>query len=192
MLKIWPSWKCMQWIHYVVNVETENQTIPPTVISTTDVPTAVKTSILYQIMPSLKKERNLNYKTHEKHTLSRSPKNSWRLHKKTKPIPNLQNNPKLESKKGENYQELISKLLQLGSQEWPKFIQEIKPILLKLSSNCTNPKPITEHNLEKTSKYIETNPSKQPPREEIRAISPHKNPYKKPTKPQKTWVNNLL
>ena len=38
-----------------------------------------------------------------------------------------QNNPKSESKKGKNYQELISKLLQLGPQDWPKFIQEMKP-----------------------------------------------------------------
>ena len=37
---------------------------------------------------------------------------------------------------------------------------------------------MTEHKLEKTSKYIETNPSKQPPKEEIRTISPHKNPNK--------------
>ena len=37
---------------------------------------------------------------------------------------------------------------------------------------------MAEHNLEKTSKYIETNPSKQPPREKIRTISPHKNPNK--------------
>ena len=29
---------------------------------------------------------------------------------------------------------------------------------------------MTEHKLEKTSKYIETNPFKQPPREEIRTI----------------------
>ena len=35
---------------------------------------------------------------------------------------------------------------------------------------------MTEHKPEKTSKYIETNPSKQSPREEIRTISPHKNP----------------
>ena len=37
---------------------------------------------------------------------------------------------------------------------------------------------MTEHNLDKTSKYIETNPFEQPPREEIRTISPHKNPNK--------------
>ena len=34
---------------------------------------------------------------------------------------------------------------------------------------------MTRYKLEKTSKYIETNPSKQPSREEIRTISPHKN-----------------
>ena len=34
---------------------------------------------------------------------------------------------------------------------------------------------MSEHNLEKTSQYIESNPSKQPPREEIRTISPHPN-----------------
>ena len=96
-----------------------------------------------------------------------------------------QNNPKTESKKEENYQELISKLLILGPKDWPEFIQEIKPILLKLSSNSTNPKPMTEHKLEKTSKYIETNPSKQPPREEIRTISPHKNPNKNQPNPKK-------
>ena len=62
-----------------------------------------------------------------------------------------QNNPKSESKKGENYQELISKLLQLGPQDWPKFIQELKPILSKLSSNSTSPKLMTEYNLEKIS-----------------------------------------
>ena len=84
-------------------------------------------------------------------------------------------NQKTESKKEENYQELISKLLILGPKDWPEFIQEIKPTLLKLSSNSTNPKPITEHKPEKTSKYIETNPPKQPPKEEIRTISPHKN-----------------
>ena len=54
--------------------------------------------------------------------------------------------------KKENYQELISKLLQLGPRDWPKFIQEIKPILLKLSSNSTNPKPMTELKLEKNIK----------------------------------------
>ena len=71
--------------------------------------------------------------------------------------------PKSESKKGENYQKLISKLLQLGPKDCPKFIQEIKPILLKFSSNSTNPKRMTEHNPEKISQYIETNPSKQHP-----------------------------
>ena len=95
-----------------------------------------------------------------------------------------QNNPKSESKKVENYQELISKLFQLGPQDWPKFIQEIKPILLKLSSYSTNPKPMTRHNLGKTSKYTETNLSKQPPREEIRTISPHKNPIKNQPNPK--------
>ena len=43
---------------------------------------------------------------------------------------------------------------------------------------------MTEHNLEKTSKYIETNPSKQPPKEEIRTISPHKNPNKNQPNPK--------
>ena len=43
---------------------------------------------------------------------------------------------------------------------------------------------MTEHNLEKTSQYIETNTSKQPPREEIRTISPHKNPNKNQPNPK--------
>ena len=108
-----------------------------------------KPPILYQNMPSMEKGKNLYYKTHQEHTLSRSPKNSWRLHKKAKGIPKSPKTTQNQSEKGENYQELISKLLQLGPQDWPKFIQEIKPILLKLSNNSTNPKPITEHNLEK-------------------------------------------
>ena len=43
---------------------------------------------------------------------------------------------------------------------------------------------MTEHNLEKTSHYIETNPSKQPPREELRIISPHINPNKNQPNPK--------
>ena len=43
---------------------------------------------------------------------------------------------------------------------------------------------MTEHKLEKTSKYIETNPSKQPSREEIRTISPHKNLNKNQPNPK--------
>ena len=110
-------------------------------------------SILYQIIPSLeKRKRNFNHKTHKKHSLSRSPENSWRLHKNKTYSQISQNNPKTESKKEENCQEPISKLLILGPKDWPEFIQEIKPILLKLSSNSTNPKAITEHKLEKNIK----------------------------------------
>ena len=58
----------------------------------------------------------------------------------------------MESKKGEKYQQLISKLLQLGPQDWPKFIQEIKPILLKLYSNSTNLKVMRERKQEKNIK----------------------------------------
>ena len=43
---------------------------------------------------------------------------------------------------------------------------------------------MTEHELGKTSKYIETNPSKQPPKEEIRTISPNKNPNKNQPNPK--------
>ena len=43
---------------------------------------------------------------------------------------------------------------------------------------------MTEHNLEKTSKYIETNPSKQPSREEIRTIFSYKNPNKNKPNPK--------
>ena len=43
---------------------------------------------------------------------------------------------------------------------------------------------MTEHNLEKPSQYIETNPWKQSPREEIRTISPHKNPDKNQPNPK--------
>ena len=43
---------------------------------------------------------------------------------------------------------------------------------------------MTEHNLEKTTQYIEKNPSKQPPREEIRTISPLKNPNKNQPDPK--------
>ena len=43
---------------------------------------------LYQNMLSLeKRKRNLNYKTHQKHSLSRRSKNSWRLHKKQNLLP---------------------------------------------------------------------------------------------------------
>ena len=107
-------------------------------------------SILYQIIPNLEK-KNLNIPYPEARKIVEG-------YIKNKTYSQNQ------CKKGENNQELIFKLLQLGPQDWPKFIWEIKPILLKLSSNRTNPKPMTEHKLEKTSKYIETNPSKQPPR----------------------------
>ena len=43
---------------------------------------------------------------------------------------------------------------------------------------------MTEHNLEKTSQYIETNHKKQPPREEIRTISPHKSLNKNQANPK--------
>ena len=44
---------------------------------------------------------------------------------------------------------------------------------------------MTEHNLEKkTLQYIETNHSKQTPREEIRTISPHKNPNENQPNPK--------
>ena len=57
-------------------------------------------SILYQNMPSLeKRKRNLNYKIHQKNSLSRSQKNSWRLHKNKNYSQISQNNPKSESKK---------------------------------------------------------------------------------------------
>ena len=172
---------------YVVNVERENQTIPPsTAISTTDVPTAVKT--IHSIpdhAPVWKKEKEILTIKHTRNIPYPEARKIVEGYIKDKTYSQISpNNPKSESKNGENYQELISKLLQLGPQDWPKFIQEIKPILLKLSSNSTNPNPMTEHKPGKTSKYIETNPSKQPPKEEIRTISPNKNPNKKPTKPQ--------
>ena len=65
-------------ILYVVNVESENQTIPPsTTISTTDVPTAVKTiHPISDHAQSGKRKRNFNHKTRKKHSLSRNPENS--------------------------------------------------------------------------------------------------------------------
>ena len=167
-------------ILYVVNVESENQTIPPsTAISTTDVPTAVKT--IHPSCPSWKKEKKI---LTIKHTKNIPYPEAWKIvegYIKNKTYS--QNNRKTEIKK-ENYRELISKLLILGPKDWPEFIQEIKPILLKLSSNSTNPKPISEHKPEKTSKHIETNPAKQPPKEEIRTISPHKDPNKTQPNPK--------
>ena len=68
-----------------------------------------------------------------KHTRNISYPEAWKIiegYIKNKTYSQIsQNNP--ESKKRENYQELISKLLQLGPQDWPKFIQEMKSILLK-------------------------------------------------------------
>ena len=131
--------------------ERENQTIlPSTANSITDVPTAVKTTHrIQEHAHSRKKEKEI---LTIKYTRNVPYPEAWKIvegYIKNKTF--FQISPKSESKKWENYQKLISKLLQLGSQDWPKFIQEIKPILLKLSSNSTNPKPMTEHNLEKTS-----------------------------------------
>ena len=158
-------------ILYVVNLESENQIIPPsTAISTTDVPRSC---------PAWKKEKEILTIKHTKNIPYPEARKIVEGYIKNKTYSQIsQNNPKTESKKEENYQELISKLLILGPKDWPEFIQEIKPTLLKLSSNSTNRKPITKHKPEKTSKYIETNPPKQPPKEEIRTISPHKNPNK--------------
>ena len=89
---------------YVVNAERENQTIPPlTANSTTDVPTAVKTTHpLPEHALIIKHTRNIPYLE------------AWKIvegyiNKTYAQIS--QNNPKSESKKGENYQELISELL---------------------------------------------------------------------------------
>ena len=142
-------------ILYVVNVECENQTIPPsTAISTTDVPTVVKTihPIADHAHPGKKKKEILTIK-HTKNIPYPEARKLVEGYIKNKTYAQIsQNNPKTESKKEENYQELISKLLILGPKDWPEFIQEIKPTLLKLSSNSTNPKPITEHKLEKNIK----------------------------------------
>ena len=143
-------------------------------------PTVVKTlhPIADHAQPGKKEKEVLTIK----HTKNIPYPKAWKIvegYIKNKTYAQIsQNNPKTENKEEENYQELIAKLLILGHKDWPEFIQEIKPTLLKLSSNSTNPKPITEHKLEKTSKYIETNPPKQPPKEEITTISPHKNPNK--------------
>ena len=167
-------------ILYVVNVERENQTIPPsTAISKTDVPTCSEDHPSYtRSCPAWKKEKEILTIKHTRNIpYPEARKIVEGYIKKTKPIPKSpKTTQKQRVKKEENYQELISKLLILEPKDWPEFIQEIKPILLKLSSNSTNPKPMTDHKLSKTSKYIETNPSKQPPREEIRIISPHKKP----------------
>ena len=73
---------------YVVNSgrererERENQTTqPPTANSTTNV--SAVANFNHPIPEHVwKKEKNPNCKTLQKHSLSRSPKNSWRLHKK--------------------------------------------------------------------------------------------------------------
>ena len=124
---------------YVVNVgrEREPNCTLPTANSTVDVPTAVKTT-----HPMLE------------HVQSREPKKNEILtvkHTRNIPYPEArkivegyikhktysQIHAKSESTKGDNYQELFSKLFQLGPQDWPKFIPEIKPILLKLFTNST-------------------------------------------------------
>ena len=113
-----------------------------------------------------------------KHSRNLSYPEAWKIVegyiKKKKPSPKT-NESQIVKKKEKNNKELIFKVRLLKPQDWPKFIQEIQPILLKLSTNSTNPQPMAEHSLEKTSQYIETNPLFQPPREEIRTISPHKN-----------------
>ena len=164
---------------YVLNAERENQIIPSLTANSTTCancsenhPSYTRTcSVWKKEILTIKHTRNIPYPEAQKIVEGYIKNKTYsQISKK---------HSKSESKKGENDQELISKLL------WPKFILEIKPILLKLSCNSTNPKPMTEYNLEKTSQFIETNPSKQPSRKEIRTISPHKNLIKKTTKPQK-------
>ena len=149
---------------YVLNAERENQITPSLTANSTTCancsenhPSYTRTCSVWkkEILP-IKHTRNIPYPEAQKIV------EGYIENKTYSQI--FQNNSKSESKKGENDQELISKLFQLRPQDWPKFIQEIKPILFTLFTNSTNPKPMTEHNLEKTSQYIETNPLKQPPR----------------------------
>ena len=78
----------------IANHYTTRDTSP----STTDMPTVVKTTHpIPEHAQFWKRKKNRNYKTHQKYSLSRTPKNSWRLHKKTKPTPKSTQN---QSKKG--------------------------------------------------------------------------------------------
>ena len=161
---------------YVVNAEKENQTtLPSTANSTTDLPTVVKTThpILEHAQSIKKKKKKISSIKHSRNiSYPETPKIVEGYIKIPKPTSKyLQTTQNQIVKKRKNDQELISKLFQLEPQDGPKFIQEIKPILLKPSTNDWT-------YLEKTSQYSESNPSKQSPREEIKTISPHQNPNK--------------
>ena len=184
MPKIWPSWKCMQWTHYICGKCGEITKLYHHRLQSQQQMCQLRwrPSILYQIMPSLEKRKKILTIKHTRNIPYQEARKIVEGYMEKNLFPNQ---PKIrELKKKKNYQELISKLLQLGPQDWPKFIQEIKPILLKLFSNSTNPKPMTEHKLEKHQNILKQIPLSNPPREEITTISPHKNPNKKQLNPK--------
>ena len=135
-------------ILYVVNVESENINLNNRCANCgEDHPSYTRSC------PAWKKEKEILTIKHTKNIPYPEARKIVEGYIKNKTYSQIsKNNPKTESKKEENYQELISKLLILGPKDKPEFIQEIKPTLLKLSSNSTNPKPITEHKPEKNIK----------------------------------------
>ena len=156
MPKIWPSWECMHQNticgkygerepnHTTINCNLNNRCAN----CDEDHPSYSRSC------PAWKKEKEILTIKHTKNIPYPEARKLVEGYIKNKTYAQIsQNNPKTESKKKkENYQELISKLLILGPKDWPEFIQEIKPTLLKLSSNSTNSKPITEHKPEKNIK----------------------------------------
>ena len=136
-------------------------------------------------MPSLEKsKRKLNYKTHQKHSLARNPENSWRLHKKQNLLPNLPKQTKIRESKRRKLPSTYFRTTPIQTSRLAKIHTRNKTHTTKTLSAVQTLNQWLNITRKKTSQYIETNPSKQPPREEIRTISLHNNPNKNQPNPK--------